>query len=256
VVSLPTVSLVNLTSSTQQAQDVQALFDRIAPAYDRLNDWLSLGQHRIWKQMAAKWSKPQVGSVCLDLCCGSGDLARILARQVGATGRVYGVDFSRAQLAIAQQRTSQSFQPLAVNWVEGDALNLPFEADQFDAATMGYGLRNVSDIPGSLKELQRVMKPGAKVAILDFHRPRNPQLRSFQQWYLDKIVVPAAENLGLRDEYAYIGPSLDRFPTGDEQIELAYQAGFTDVVHYAIASGMMGILVATKPQLTSEFKGQ
>ncbi|GAB4365342.1 MAG: bifunctional demethylmenaquinone methyltransferase/2-methoxy-6-polyprenyl-1,4-benzoquinol methylase UbiE [Elainellaceae cyanobacterium] len=233
-------------SSTPQSQEIQALFNRIAPAYDRLNDWLSLGQHRIWKQMAVQWSNPQPGDVCLDVCCGSGDLAQLLARQVGSTGQVYGLDFSTAQLAIARERANQTFTFLPITWIEGDALQLPFEANQFDAATMGYGLRNVVDILGSLKELHRVLKPGSKAAILDFHRPQNPQLRSFQQWYLDHLVVPMAEYLGLREEYAYIAPSLDRFPTGDQQVALAQQAGFTAVTHYPIASGMMGVLVATK----------
>jgi demethylmenaquinone methyltransferase/2-methoxy-6-polyprenyl-1,4-benzoquinol methylase len=235
-----------VTSSPPPAQDVQALFDRIAPAYDQLNDWLSLGLHRVWKQMAVKWSNARPGSVCIDVCCGSGDLARLLAKQVGQTGQVYGVDFSCGQLSIARERTAQSFPPLPITWIEGDALNLPFEANFFDAATMGYGLRNVTDIVQSLKELHRVLKPGAKAAILDFHRPENPPLRAAQQWYLDHFVVPIAQNLGLRDEYAYISPSLDRFPLGSEQVSLAQQAGFTQAIHYPIAAGAMGILVATK----------
>jgi demethylphylloquinol methyltransferase len=233
-------------NSTASAQDIQAIFNRIAPAYDRLNDQLSLGLHRVWKQMAVKWSQPCLGSVCLDVCCGSGDLARSLAQQVGVEGQVYGLDFSGAQLAIAQQRSEQIPAPCLIRWVEGDALQLPFQSNQFDSATMGYGLRNVTDILLSLKELHRVLKPGAKVAILDFHRPANPQLRAFQQWYLDHFVVPLAEGMGLRDEYAYISPSLDRFPIGSQQVDLAYQAGFSQAVHYSIAVGMMGVLVATK----------
>lgn len=235
-----------MTSSPPQAQDVQALFDRIAPAYDQLNDWLSLGLHRVWKQMAVKWSNAHPGDVCLDVCCGSGDLARLLAQQVGQTGQVYGVDFSCGQLSIARERTAQRIKPLSITWIEGDALNLPFEANFFDAATMGYGLRNVTDILKSLSELHRVLKPGAKAAILDFHRPESPSLRVAQQWYLDHLVVPLAQNLGLRDEYAYISPSLDRFPVGSEQVSLAQQAGFTHAVHYPIVGGAMGVLVATK----------
>ncbi|WP_416671988.1 bifunctional demethylmenaquinone methyltransferase/2-methoxy-6-polyprenyl-1,4-benzoquinol methylase UbiE [Egbenema bharatensis] len=232
--------------SSPQAQEIQAIFNRIAPAYDELNDRLSLGFHRVWKQMTVKWCNPKVGDVCLDVCCGSGDLARLLGQQVGSTGKVYGVDFSAAQLQIAEQRTQHGFSPLPIVWMEGDALHLPFAENFFDAATMGYGLRNVTDISGSLQELHRVLKPQATVAILDFHRPSNPQLRTFQQWYLDTIVVPAAAQMGLREEYAYINPSLDRFPTGPEQVALAQQAGFSSVHHYPIAGGMMGVLVATK----------
>ncbi|MDX2214168.1 MAG: bifunctional demethylmenaquinone methyltransferase/2-methoxy-6-polyprenyl-1,4-benzoquinol methylase UbiE [Oculatellaceae cyanobacterium bins.114] len=233
-------------ASDPTSDQIQALFNRIAPVYDQFNDWLSLGQHRVWKQMAAKWSGAYPGATCLDVCCGSGDLARLLARQAGLQGQVFGVDFAAAQLAIAQQRTEDSIQPLHITWVEADALHLPFQDNHFDAATMGYGLRNVTDIAGSLKELWRVLKPHATMAILDFHRPQSPYLRSFQQWYLQSVVVPMAQQFGLTEEYAYISPSLDRFPTGSEQVQLAKQAGFHTVTHYAIASGMMGVLVATK----------
>ena len=231
---------------TPPASEIQALFDRIAPVYDQMNDWLSLGQHRIWKRMAVKWSKAELGDTCLDLCCGSGDLALLLGRQVGATGQVFGVDFSSQQLAIAHQRCQTQYSPPPITWVEADALNLPFDNNHFDAATMGYGLRNVTDIPRCLQELHRVLKPGAFAAILDFHRPSNPAARAFQQWYLDNIVVPAAQQLGFTEEYAYLAPSLDRFPTGSEQIELARKAGFADATHYPISGGTMGVLVIAK----------
>lgn len=233
----------NVSVSSSQ---IQAIFDRIAPVYDQLNHWLSLGQHRIWKLMAVKWSNPKPGSVGLDVCCGSGDLTQLLARQVGVNGQVFGVDFSVKQLAIARQRTVAELPQFPIHWIEADALNLPFEDNTFDCATMGYGLRNVIDIPCCLKELHRVLKPSAKAAILDFHRPNQPLMRNFQEWYLQSIVVPIAERFGLTEEYAYISPSLDRFPTGVEQVKLAYQAGFPQAIHYPIAGGMMGVLVVTK----------
>ncbi|MBW4692489.1 MAG: bifunctional demethylmenaquinone methyltransferase/2-methoxy-6-polyprenyl-1,4-benzoquinol methylase UbiE [Lyngbya sp. HA4199-MV5] len=225
---------------------VRTLFNRIAPVYDQLNTWLSLGQHRIWKQMTVKWSGAKAGDTCLDVCCGSGDLALLLAQAVGASGRVMGIDFAAEQLAIAQQRSQQHYPVPPLTWLEGDALALPFADHEFDAATMGYGLRNVTDIPRSLKELHRVLKPHAKAAILDFHRPSNAQIRALQQWYLDAIVVPAAQQFGLTEEYAYIAPSLDRFPTGAEQVTLARQAGFVSATHYPIAGGTMGVLVVMK----------
>lgn len=229
-----------------RASQIQAIFNRIAPVYDSLNDWLSLAQHRIWKQMAIKWSNASPGNTCLDLCCGSGDLAIMLARQVGTTGKVFGVDFSSAQLAKASERLANNYPPLSITWIEADALALPFGENHFDCATMGYGLRNVTNIPLCLKELHRVLKPGAKAAILDFHRPSNPTLRDFQQWYLDNLVVPTAHLFGLTEEYAYISPSLDKFPIGSEQIDLARQAGFSTTTHYQIAGGMMGVLLITK----------
>ncbi|MDY7013607.1 MAG: class I SAM-dependent methyltransferase, partial [Cyanobacteriota bacterium] len=150
------------------------------------------------------------------------------------------------QLAIARDRASGIYPPLPLQWVESDVLSLPFEDEGFDCATMGYGLRNVVDIPRCLQELHRVLKGDAIAAILDFHRPEHPLLRAFQQWYLEHQVVPTAQKFGLKEDYAYIAPSLDRFPTGREQVRLAREAGFATAVHYPIAGGMMGVLVVRK----------
>ncbi|MBD2626590.1 bifunctional demethylmenaquinone methyltransferase/2-methoxy-6-polyprenyl-1,4-benzoquinol methylase UbiE [Trichormus variabilis] len=228
------------------SNEIRDIFDRVAPVYDQLNDWLSLGQHRIWKEMTVKWSAAKPGDTCLDLCCGSGDLTFRLARRVGATGKVYGVDFSPKLLETAKERCQKSYSQRAIAWLEADVLNLPFDDNQFDAVTMGYGLRNVKDIPRSLQEIYRVLKPGSKAAILDFHRPSDIPFRTFQQWYLDNLVVPIATNLGVKEEYAYISPSLDRFPIGSEQVELAHQVGFTNATHYPISNGMMGVLVVIR----------
>jgi len=227
------------------ASEIKAIFDRIAPIYDRLNDRLSFGQHRIWKKMAVKWSEVKPGDKALDVCCGSGDLALLLAKQV-RSGSVTGLDFAVEQLEIAKQRQAQKCPTVAMSWIEGDALNLPFDDNWFDCATMGYGLRNVTNIPLSLKELLRVLKPGAKAAVLDFHRPQTEHMKVFQEWYLANIVVPTAENMGVKEEYAYINPSVERFPTGREQVELAKEAGFSQTVHYPLMGDMMGILVLTK----------
>ncbi len=229
------------------SNEIRDLFDRIAPIYDPLNQSLSLGQHRVWKLMAVKWSGAKPGDTCLDVCCGSGDLAQILAQRVaskgGRQGQVFGVDFSTAQLKVAARRIHDRVPPLPITWLEGDALSLPFPDAHFDAATMGYGLRNVIDIPRSLQELRRVLKPGAKAAVLDFNHPTNPLVQQFQQWYLGAIVVPTAQRFGMTEEYAYIGPSLDRFPTRTKQVEMARQAGFSAATHYPIAGGTMGVLV-------------
>jgi demethylphylloquinol methyltransferase len=235
------------TKSNYTSTDIQAIFNRIAPVYDRLNNDLSLGIHWVWKQMAVSWSDAKPGDTCLDICCGSGDITQLMAKQVGITGTVIGADFAPAQLENAADKITSIYPPLDwIEWVEADALNLPFADNYFDAATMGYGLRNVTDIPRCLEELHRVLKVDSKVAILDFHRPNSQLIRRFQQWYLDAIVVPKATQLGMTDEYAYLNPSLDRFPTGTEQVQLGLAAGFSHATHYPIASGMMGILVLTK----------
>ena len=235
-----------MTSASPQPTEIKAIFDRIAPVYDELNDRLSMGQHRIWKLMAVKWSEAKAGDNALDVCCGSGDLALLLAKKVGKSGRVTGLDFACEQLAIAQKRQMVQCPASSMTWLEGDALSLPFHSNQFDCATMGYGLRNVTNIPRCLREIHRVLKPGAKAAVLDFHRPSSKPMQVFQQWYLANIVVPTAEDMGMKDEYAYINPSVERFPQGKEQVKLAQAAGFKSAIHYPLMGGMMGILVLTK----------
>jgi len=194
--------------------------------------------------MAVKWSDAKPGDRLLDVCCGTGDLAFQGAKTVGMGGQVVGLDFCQELLAIAAKKHQEHYPKLPIQWHQGDALNLPFADQHFDVATMGYGLRNVGDIPQALRELVRVLKPGGKVAILDFHRPENPLIQHFQRWYLDKVVVPLAQKYQLTAEYAYLQPSLDRFPTGQEQIKLALKSGFAQAVHYPIANGLMGVLVA------------
>jgi demethylmenaquinone methyltransferase/2-methoxy-6-polyprenyl-1,4-benzoquinol methylase len=232
-------------TSSPTAQEIKTLFNQIAPVYDSLNDSLSLGLHRIWKLMTVKWSNPSPTSTALDLCCGSGDLTFLLAKQV-TQGQVFGIDFSAQLLEIAKQKEATQTLSQSINWLEGDVLDLPFPPDYFDCATMGYGLRNVIDIPQCLREIKRVLKPNAKVAILDFHKPANDVIAQSQKWYLDNIVVNFAESLGAKEEYAYIYTSLERFPHDEKQIQIALEVGYNKAIHYPILGGIMGVLLLTK----------
>nr|GEW43651.1 2-phytyl-1,4-beta-naphthoquinone methyltransferase, chloroplastic [Tanacetum cinerariifolium] len=213
-------------ASSSSSSDRQALFSRIAPVYDNLNDVLSLGQHRIWKRMAVDWTGAKEGNNVLDLCCGSGDLAFLLSQKVGVNGQVTGLDFSREQLIVAssrqQLRSKACFRNL--KWVEGDALDLPFSDCHFDAITMGYGLRNVIDKYKAMKEIYRVLKPGSKASILDFNKT----------------------NYGLTEEYRYLKSSIQEFLTGEELEHIALEAGFSSAKHFEVGGGLMGNLVATR----------
>lgn len=220
----------------------EELFSTISPVYDELNDQLSFGMHRVWKRMAVKWSGTAPGCAALDVCCGSGDLALLLAETVGPRGAVTGLDFSAAMLEDAARRPGGD----AISWIRGDAMDLPFPDASFDAATMGYGLRNVSDIPKALKELHRVLRPGCRAAILDFNNSDDGLVDAAQGWFLENLVVPAADAKGVGDEYRYLRPSIKAFPRGREQEELALAAGFARARHYEIGFGLMGVLVCGK----------
>ncbi|XP_030545084.1 2-phytyl-1,4-beta-naphthoquinone methyltransferase, chloroplastic [Rhodamnia argentea] len=232
----------------QCSSERQALFGRIAPVYDNLNDLLSLGQHRIWKRMAVSWSGAKMGDCVLDLCCGSGDLAFLLSEKVGPHGRVTGLDFSREQLSVASSRQHLRAKACYKNieWVEGNALELPFPGSYFDAITIGYGLRNVVDKPKAMREMYRVVKPGCRICVLDFNKSTHPLTTSFQEWMIDNVVVPVATGYELGKEYEYLKSSINEFLTGKELEKLALESGFSNGKHYEISGGLMGILVATR----------
>ncbi len=225
------------------AAAVEELFDAIAPRYDQLNDLLSLGLHRLWKRQALAWVHPRPGQRLLDLCCGTGDLALLLAQRVRPGGLVLGLDAAAAPLALAAERAAR--QPwLPVQWRQADALATGLASGWADGAVMAYGLRNLPDPAAGLRELRRLLRAGGRAAVLDFNRPTRPggPSAAFQRFYLRRLVVPVARQAGLEQHYAYLERSLERFPTGPEQEQLAGAAGFRQVRHRLLAGGQMGLL--------------
>lgn len=225
---------------------VRELFEQIAPRYDQLNDLLSLGLHRHWKRVMLARLAPRPGERFVDLCCGTGDLALLLAAALRPGGEVVGLDAAAAPLALARQRANA--QPwLPVRWLQGDALATGLPAHAADGVSMAYGLRNLADPAAGLAELHRLLRPGGRAVVLDFNRPdpadpRAPRIQAFQRAYLQRIVVPVAGLAGLHEQYAYLEASLQRFPTGPEQERLARAAGFTSARHVPMALGTMGRL--------------
>ncbi len=222
---------------------VNELFDAVAPRYDQLNDLLSLGLHRLWKRQLLAWLRPAAGEEWLDLCCGTGDLALILARHVRPGGRVVAVDAAEKPLLVARGRAE--LEPwLALSWQQGDALETGMTAESFDGAVMAYGLRNLLDPGAGLRELRRLLRPGGRAGVLDFNRlPEGSAAENFQGFYLRRLVVPIAARAGLKEHYAYLEQSLKRFPNGEEQENLALEAGFSMACHRPVAAGQMGALL-------------
>ena len=224
-------------------QSVRNLFDDVAPIYDHLNDLLSLGLHRIWKRQLLAWLSPMPGEKWLDLCCGTGDLAMVLAQKVYPNGMVLGLDSASKPLTLARKRSVKD-PKLSVSWIQRDALSTGFDAHYFDGVVMGYGLRNLPDPKAGLKEINRILKPGSRAGILDFNKLPVPSLRaSFQKFYLRKVVVPVAAQFGLRDHYIYLEESLNQFPEGSLQVSLALDVGFAEAKHKPLAAGLMGVLL-------------
>ena len=222
---------------------VEQLFNAVAPRYDRLNDLLSLGLHRVWKRQLLAWLRPCPGERWLDLCCGTGDLALLLASRLRPGGEVLGIDAAAAPLQRAQQRSAQ--EPwLPVRWQQGDALHTGLASAGFDGVVIGYGLRNLADPAAGLAEVRRLLRPGGRAGVLDFNRQKAGGVgEAFQRAYLRRLVVPTAALVGLKEHYAYLEASLQRFPDGAAQERLALDAGFRAARHRALAGGQMGLLL-------------
>lgn len=162
--------------------------------------------------------------------------------------QVIGLDFSKEQLSTASYRQNLLLKACYDNieWVEGDALHLPFADGCFDAITMGYGLRNVVDRHRAMQEVFRVLKPGSKVSALDFNKSAQPFTASIQEWIIDNVVIPTATGYGLAKEYAYLKRSIREYLTGKELEKLALEVGFSSARHYEFSGGLMGNLVAKR----------
>ena len=212
---------------------VRRMFDRIAPVYDAMNRMMTAGLDRRWRRLTAE-AVVRPGEAVLDVCCGTGDLALASAR---AGGRVTGVDFSPAMLARARRKAPE------LEWVEGDALSLPFAAESFDAATVGFGVRNVEDLGRAISELRRVLRRGGRVAILEITRPRGV-LAPFYRFWFDAVIPTMGKLLPGGSAYTYLPASVRRFPGPDELAELMETAGFRAVHVRLFAGGIVALHTA------------
>jgi demethylmenaquinone methyltransferase/2-methoxy-6-polyprenyl-1,4-benzoquinol methylase len=205
---------------TLAPEGVRSMFDRIAPVYDPMNRVMTMGLDLRWRRLAAE-AVVQRGDRVLDAACGTGDLA--LADLRAGASRVTGLDFSEAMLARARRKAP------ALDWVQGDMLALPFADATFDAATVGFGVRNVADLEAALRELRRVLRQGGRVAILEITRPRGLAKTFFGVWF-DRIVPLLGRLLPVGGEaYTYLPASVKRFPDADALAALLGECGFADV---------------------------
>jgi demethylmenaquinone methyltransferase/2-methoxy-6-polyprenyl-1,4-benzoquinol methylase len=217
-------------SGTLPADGVRSMFDRIAPVYDVMNRVMTAGLDQRWRRLTVQ-AAVRPGDRVLDACCGTGDLA-VAARKAGAT--VVGLDFSEPMLERARRKDD------AIEWVQGDLLELPFEDASFDAATVGFGVRNVADLERALAELRRVLRPDGRVGILEITRPRGP-LRIFYRLWFDVLIPLAGKILPGGKAYTYLPASVRRFPGPDELVELMRAQGFAEVGYRTLGGGIVAL---------------
>jgi demethylmenaquinone methyltransferase / 2-methoxy-6-polyprenyl-1,4-benzoquinol methylase len=206
------------------------MFDRIAPVYDAMNRLMTAGLDQKWRRATVE-AVVRPGDKVLDSCCGTGDLAVAVA---AAGGKVTGVDFSKPMLERARRKAPK------IDWIEGDALALPFEDGSFDAATVGFGVRNLSDLGAGLRELRRVLRPSGRVAILEITRPQG-LLAPFYRFWFDGVIPVAGKVLPGGSAYAYLPASVKRFPDPQGLAKLLDEAGFDDIRWRLFAGGIVAL---------------
>jgi demethylmenaquinone methyltransferase/2-methoxy-6-polyprenyl-1,4-benzoquinol methylase len=226
-------------TGTLEEGQVRAMFDRIARVYDLMNSVMTAGLHHRWRERAADLAALEPGGRALDVACGTGDLAIELARRVGPDGAVVGSDFSEAMLEQAGRKSA------AVEWEWANALELPYPDGGFDAATVGFGARNFSDLDRGLAEMARVVRPGGRVVVLEITTPQRPPLSTFFAIWFDRVVPALGRLAGDPDAYAYLPSSVKRFPAPEALAARMAAAGLDDVRWILTAGGIIALHVGT-----------
>ena len=225
-------------SENETAGRVQGIFNSVASKYDVMNDVMSLGVHRIWKDMMMDWLAPQAGQKLLDVAGGTGDIAfRFLERS--GFGHATVLDLTSSMLAEGRSRAEAKQMINEIDWVVGDAMNLPFEDNVFDVYTISFGIRNVTRPQEALKEAYRVLKPGGRIMVLEFSQIPVP----LGQWFYDRYSFNLIPKMGEliandRSSYQYLVESIRKFPDQETFLGMVEATGFENAKYRNLSLGI------------------
>lgn len=221
---------------------VREVFESVAPKYDLMNDLMSLGQHRLWKRFTVAEAAVKPGQRVLDVASGTGDLAKVFAKQVGAHGKVVMTDINEAMLNAGRDRLMNEGIVGNIDFVIADAEKLPFASNDFDLVTIAFGLRNVTDKLAALQSMYRVLKPGGKLLILEFSKPTTNLLGKLYDFYsfnvIPKIGAVVAND---RDSYQYLVESIRMHPDQQTMKQMMQEAQFEDVEYFNLCGGIVAL---------------
>ena len=234
----------SLPNTEEKSVYVEQMFNKIAKKYDLFNDIITFRMHRQWKKFVAQQTDLQTEQSCLDLCCGTGDIAREVLRQ-HPSSKVTGLDFSEEMLNIAESKNTSE---ITVQYIPGDAMNIPFQDAAFDAVTIGYGMRNVQNISHFLREILRVLKPEGVLVSLDVGKVHIPILAELNHFYFFHIVPLVGKLLMPGEEiFKYLPESSLEYPNQESLKNLMIETGFQKVKFHNFVFGASTVHVAFKP---------
>nr|CRH07351.1 Ubiquinone/menaquinone biosynthesis methyltransferase ubiE [Candidatus Magnetococcus massalia] len=231
----------------EKVHKVREVFDSVASSYDLMNDLMSAGVHRLWKRQAITKLKMQPGYHALDLAGGTGDLALLMMKAMNRDGRVTICDINYAMMDNGRQRLTNEGWLDGMEWVQGDAQELAYPTHTFDVVTMGFGIRNVTNIPQALSEIHRVLKPGGKIMVLEFSQVAIPALRPFYDLYSFRILPEIGQIVAKdRDSYQYLVESIRKFPDQEKFKAMIEEAGFFKTRYENLSGGIAAIHLGHK----------
>jgi demethylmenaquinone methyltransferase/2-methoxy-6-polyprenyl-1,4-benzoquinol methylase len=228
----------------EKARRVRGVFDSVAPRYDLMNDLMSMGLHRAWKAFTVLVADVRPGDQVLDIAGGTGDLALAFAKKAGATGRVVHTDINEAMLRTGRDRLLDT--GVALPTLVCDAEKLPFATDRFDLVSVAFGLRNMTHKDAALAEMNRVLKPGGKLLVLEFSRVAKPLERAYD-WYSFKVLPQLGKWVAGDDaSYRYLAESIRVHPGQHELKALMKKSGFGHVDYHNLTGGVVALHVGIK----------
>ncbi|MUG71721.1 MULTISPECIES: demethylmenaquinone methyltransferase [Paenibacillus] len=236
-------------------QFVHSVFESIAPKYDLMNDILSFRRHKAWRNFTMRKMNVKPGSTAIDLCCGTCDWTISLAEASG-TGSIVGLDFSQNMLDVGADKIKRIGLDKQIRLVRGNAMELPFEDNTFDYATIGFALRNVPDLVKVIEEMRRVVKPGGMVVSLELSKPTWQPFKSIYYFYFQQVLPLLGKLIAKRyDQYKWLPESLIHFPDHKRLAEIFRSTGLTDVQAYPLTGGIAALHIGLKPQGAARSEG-
>lgn len=226
----------------EKANLVKTVFTSVANKYDLMNDLMSLGIHRYWKRFAIALCKIRPGQKVLDIAGGTGDLAKAFAKSVGSQGQVILADINAAMLQVGRDRLIDSGAINNVTYIQADAEKLPFVDNYFDCITIAFGLRNVTDKAAALRSMQRVLKPGGQLIVLEFSQPILPVLQKLYDTYSFSLLPKlGAWITGDTESYQYLVESIRKHPDQENLLAMLQKAGFENCNYHNLTGGIVAI---------------